>query len=136
MKKVIIVLGIVLCLMVLGYTMLLEDRCVIDPTHTTSLKLDSASYNLGRIAVNDTIKRKIGFTNTGTESLLIFEVKTSCGCTVVSWPDQPILPGDSDELVLIYSEQYPQRFHKSINIFANIEQSPFNLSFTGLVIKN
>ena len=38
------------------------------------------------------------FTNTGSEDLVISNAKGSCGCTVPSWPREPIAPGKTGEL--------------------------------------
>ena len=38
------------------------------------------------------------FKNTGKEPLIISNAKGSCGCTVPSWPKEPIMPGKSGEI--------------------------------------
>ena len=42
------------------------------------------------------------FKNTGNEPLIITNAKGSCGCTVPSWPKEPIAPGKSGEIKVVF----------------------------------
>jgi len=42
------------------------------------------------------------FTNTGSEPLIISNAKGSCGCTVPEWPKEPIAPGKSGEIKVVF----------------------------------
>ena len=46
--------------------------------------------------------RKFVFTNNGTEPLVIKNAKGSCGCTVPTWPKDPIAPGATSEIGVKY----------------------------------
>lgn len=43
------------------------------------------------------------FTNTGNEPLIINNVRSSCGCTIPSKPDAPILPGKQGKIDVQYN---------------------------------
>ncbi len=47
--------------------------------------------------------RTFEFTNTGDEPLVITNVRSSCGCTVPSKPEAPIMPGKSDKIEVKYN---------------------------------
>lgn len=47
--------------------------------------------------------RYFEFTNTGDAPLLITNVRSSCGCTVPSYPKTPIAPGNSDKIEIKYN---------------------------------
>src|SRR5690606_30091436 len=47
--------------------------------------------------------RTFEFTNTGDEPLVITNVRPSCGCTVPSKPEAPIMQGKSDKIQVKYN---------------------------------
>jgi hypothetical protein len=59
------------------------------------------------------------FTNTGKEPLIITSAKGSCGCTVPSWPNEPIAPGSSDVIRVKYDTKRLGPFNKSVTIISN-----------------
>ena len=59
------------------------------------------------------------FTNTGKEPLIITNCKGSCGCTVPSWPNEPIAPGASDMIKVKYDTKRIGAFNKSVTITSN-----------------
>jgi hypothetical protein len=58
-------------------------------------------------------------TNTGTEPLVIISAKASCGCTVPSYPKEPIAPGASAVITVKYDTKRPGSINKSIKITSN-----------------
>ena len=46
---------------------------------------------------------ELSFTNTGTKTLVLTDVYTTCGCTTVDWPRDPFLPGKSGTIKLTYN---------------------------------
>ena len=99
----------------------------------TTASVDKQNINLGSLK-RDT-PRECVFTiqNTGNSPLLIQQVATSCGCTVPIWTKRPIQIGQSGEIAVTYDAKYPGRFHKTITVFANVEDSPLQLSIAGEV---
>ena len=47
--------------------------------------------------------RSFEFTNTGTAPLLILDAKSTCGCTVPSFPKEPIPPGGTGKIDVKYN---------------------------------
>ena len=64
------------------------------------------------------------FTNTGTEPLIISNAKGSCGCTVPSWPREPIAPGATGELKVKYDTKRIGMINKSVTIQSNAVSNP------------
>ena len=62
--------------------------------------------------------------NTGTEALIISNAKGSCGCTVPSWPKEPIAPGATSQLKVKYDTKRPGSINKSVTIFSNAINEP------------
>src|SRR5690554_6416375 len=64
------------------------------------------------------------FTNTGNEPLVISNAKGSCGCTVPSWPREPIAPGQKATIKVKYATDRVGKFTKSITIQSNAASEP------------
>ena len=64
------------------------------------------------------------FKNTGNAPLIISDVKKSCGCTVPSWPKEPILPGETGEIKVTYDTKRPGAINKNITIVSNATNEP------------
>jgi len=81
------------------------------------LKSDTADY--GTVTKGqDSGVRVFEFTNTGDAPLIIKEVKSTCGCTVPSWPKEPIAPGKSGKIEVKYNMN-PGPIRKTITIQSN-----------------
>ena len=59
------------------------------------------------------------FTNTGDEPLIISNAKGSCGCTVPSWPKEPIGPGESNSIKVKYDTKRVGPINKSVTLTMN-----------------
>lgn len=64
----------------------------------TAIVIDSSFYDFGSVKQGTLVKRTFRFTNTGADSLIITDVKVTCGCTVPDWPKQPVPPGGKGEI--------------------------------------
>ncbi len=84
-------------------------------TFTESVK------NLGVMTEGDTKKLVYSFTNTGSAPLVI-ELATTCKCTDITWPTEPIPPGGSGEILAVFdSSGFDGEVKKSIDIIANTD---------------
>lgn len=88
------------------------------------------------------------FKNTGREPLVISNAKGSCGCTVPSWPKEPIKPGESSTIKVTYDTKRLGAFTKTVTITSNaktgqkiitikgkIEAAPIEETFPGKIDK-
>ena len=75
--------------------------------------------------------KSLSIQNTGSIPLVMNDVTTSCGCTVVDYPKQPILPGKSDTLHISYQAEHPGHFNKTISIYCNTTSSPILIKIKG-----
>src|SRR3954471_7978850 len=66
---------------------------------------------------NGTVEFK--FKNTGKEPLVISNARGSCGCTVPSWPKEPIMPNTSASIKVTYDTQRVGPFTKTVTINSN-----------------
>jgi hypothetical protein len=58
-------------------------------------KFEEENHNFGAIEEGVIAKHDFTFTNTGDAPLIITNASGSCGCTVPSWPKEPIAPGET-----------------------------------------
>jgi uncharacterized protein (DUF58 family) len=64
------------------------------------------------------------FKNTGNAPLIISKATGSCGCTVPSWPKEPIAPGAKGEITVKYDTKRPGPITKSVTITSNAINDP------------
>ena len=64
------------------------------------------------------------FTNTGAAPLIIANAKGSCGCTVPSWPKEPIMPGETSVIKVKYDSKRVGPINKSVTISSNAGNEP------------
>lgn len=88
----------------------------------------------GNIAQNDNGVRTFKFTNRGLAPIVISKVKTTCGCTVPTYPKQAILPGESGTIDIKYATNRVGQFTKSITVISNADNNQKKLRIKGNVI--
>ena len=101
---------------------------------TTSVKFDETSYDWGTIPEGDKMTHIFKFKNTGTNDMIISDAHGSCGCTVPEWPKEPIKPGKSSQIKVIFdSKGKAGDQSKSVTITANTEPTNMVLMIKGKV---
>jgi len=73
------------------------------------------------------------FTNTGKEPLIISNCKGSCGCTVPSWPKEPIKPGATGSIKVSYDTKRVGAFNKTVTITSNAKEANKTITIKGVV---
>lgn len=74
------------------------------------------------------------FENTGTEPLIISEVKVTCDCTKPRWPKHPIMPGKSDTInVTVNTSKMIGWQDRTLEIFSNAKNSQEKIRFKVMV---
>ncbi|RZS97978.1 DUF1573 domain-containing protein [Cecembia calidifontis] len=61
------------------------------------------SIDFGDITQGDRVEHTFVFTNSGDAPLVISNVAVTCGCTAPNWPKQPIAPGATGELKVVFN---------------------------------
>ncbi|WP_343854595.1 DUF1573 domain-containing protein [Algoriphagus jejuensis] len=59
--------------------------------------------NFGDIVQGTKVEHTFVLTNSGTTPLVISNVAATCGCTVPSWPKEPVAPGKSAEIKVTFN---------------------------------
>ena len=92
------------------------------------------TFDYGQIEEDSDGIYKIEFKNLGKDAIIINRVRTSCGCTVPSWPRKPIEPNASSEIEVKYNTALTGSFMKSIYVYSSAVNSPVKLIVKGKVI--
>ncbi len=93
-------------------------------------------YDFGTITAGDKVNHTFAFTNNGENPLIISNAKGSCGCTVPSFPKEPIPPGGSGEIFVEFNSAGKvgsQR--KSVTITANTNPANTQVFIKSNVLK-
>lgn len=89
---------------------------------STSLKFEDTTFDFGEIKQDSENKKVFTFTNTGSEPLIIENAKGSCGCTVPNYPKEPVAPGETGEIEVVYKPGKQKNAQsKTITITANTQ---------------
>ncbi len=83
------------------------------------MQFESTEVDYGEIEQHSDPYRFFAFTNAGTEPLVIQAAKGSCGCTVPTYPKEPILPGESAEIKVRYDTKRIGNFTKTVTLTTN-----------------
>lgn len=97
----------------------------------TYVHIGRTTISLGRFNWQEEQKAQFMIHNVGKQPLVINDVTTSCGCTSVDYPKQPVRPGDSISLQVAYKADHPEHFDKTITVYCNTNPSLIQLKITG-----
>jgi hypothetical protein len=82
------------------------------------------THDYGNVKFGGNGECKFEFTNTGNAPLIISDAKGSCGCTVPTWPKEPIAPGAKGTITVKYDTKRPGPIAKSVTITSNATNEP------------
>lgn len=83
------------------------------------MTFEKETVDYGTIQQSADPNRVFKFTNQGNEPLVITSAKGSCGCTVPTYPQEPILPGQTAEIKVRYDTKRIGKFTKTVTITTN-----------------
>lgn len=109
----------------------LANPSAVPTSPSTTIAFSESDFKFGKIKKGDKVEHVYEVTNTGTNPLVISEVKPACGCTVPDYTKDPILPGQKGKITLKFdSSSFDGMVNKQAEVFANVEKSPIVLSFS------
>lgn len=95
MKKLGLIFGVVM--------MLFSVQAFAQAENTAEITFKEKSVDFGDIKQGDKVSHTFELTNTGKVPLVISNVAATCGCTVPSWPKDPIAPGAKAEIQVSFN---------------------------------
>ena len=104
-------------------------------TDSTTVQLIDSAYNFGNVTDGDKVEYSYRFRNTGKNSLIVSSAVASCGCTVPEKPEEPIKPGETGFLKVVFnSTGRVGPVHKTITVTSNAYPKFPELELTGQVV--
>lgn len=97
----------------------------------TTIAFKAMEHDFGTIKQDSENKHVFTFTNTGSNPLIIQSAKGSCGCTVPKYPQEPVPPGGTGEIEVVYKPgKQKGNQSKTVTLVANTqpEQTILNIS--------
>ena len=98
-----------------------------------TIGFDQTEFNFGKLQFKKEAECSFKFYNTGTNPLIIYDVKISCGCTAADWTKKPVKSGNSGEITIKYDSAFPGMFNKVVTVYFNGQGSPVILKIKGQV---
>lgn len=88
------------------------------------MMVEKETIDYGTIEQGAEGKREFVLVNNGTEPLIISNAVGSCGCTVPTFPKEPIAPGAKAVIGVKYDTNRVGPFQKSVTVTTNIKDNP------------
>ena len=96
---------------------------------------EKSEIDFGEIIQGEKVSHTFSFTNTGNIPLVISDVSATCGCTVPTWPKEPVLPGEKGEISVVFDSNGKNGSQmKQVTVLTNAVPSTKVLKLKGEVI--
>ncbi|TAE76036.1 MAG: DUF1573 domain-containing protein [Bacteroidetes bacterium] len=97
------------------------------------------TYNFGKIRKGEKVTTSFYYKNTGTKSINILQVQTSCGCTITEWSKKIIEVGKTGEISVTFDSNEKEDIigqqNKVILVISNATNKEEKLTLQGEVEK-
>ena len=104
-------------------------------TDSTTVQMIDSTYNFGKVTDGEKVEYSYRFRNTGKNALIVSSAVASCGCTVPEKPEEPVKPGETGFLKVVFnSKGRVGEVHKEITVTSNAYPKFPVLKLTGQVI--
>ncbi|MCS6928258.1 MAG: DUF1573 domain-containing protein [Saprospiraceae bacterium] len=108
-----------------------------DPTlNAGKVKWIPMQIETGDVLQGIPVERTIEVRNISDENLILLEVLSGCHCTVAEWTKEPIPPGNSGYIRVVFDAKEEGEFYKVISIRTNFDPETFlALGMVGRVVR-
>jgi hypothetical protein len=106
----------------------------IEASEKSMIEWEQTTSDLGVLTQNVPATAIFTLTNRSDQPLLLKEVKPSCGCTIASYPQEPISPGETAKIKTTYNAKKVGNFQKTIKVHTNLNDTVIPLTLKGTVI--
>lgn len=98
------------------------------------IEFDREVHDFGSVEEGFVVETSFKVTNKGKSDLVITDAKATCGCTVPTWPKDPIKPGDSAEIQVKFNTAgKPNKQSKTVTLSTNTAKGQEQVKITGMV---
>jgi hypothetical protein len=110
-----------------------ESMPVKDNPNAPEISFENDIHDYGTIKQGADGTCEFKFKNTGKEPLVISNARGSCGCTVPTWPKEPVMKGQTAIVKVHYDTKRTGAFTKTVTIESNAKTNPKVITIKGLV---
>lgn len=79
---------------------------------TTTIAYTDTLFDFGNVSSGDTVFHKFSFRNSGNNPMVIKDASSMCGCTIPTWSNAQIAPGDTGSITVAFSKKGDYGPHK------------------------
>ncbi|WP_116124271.1 DUF1573 domain-containing protein [Lewinella sp. IMCC34183] len=108
-----------------------------DSTDVARMSFEAPEYLFGEVPEGTLVTHEFTFTNTGSVPLMITDARSTCGCTVPSYPERPIPPGGTGTVRVEFNTAHKYgRQRKPVTLTANTYPSMTTVYVDGTVLND
>ncbi len=133
MKKIFAIAAMMMMVTIYGCTQTTaknEGEKILGP----AISFDELEHDYGTIEQNGNGVYNFVFENSGTQPLVLTNVRSTCGCTVPQYPKEPVKPGKTATIEVKYDTRRIGPFSKSVIVYSNATDTPVVLRIKGKVV--
>ncbi len=99
------------------------------------MTFETETHDFGKIMEGEKISYSFKFKNTGEANLIISDARGSCGCTVPTYPKEPVEPGKDGLIEVTFnSEGKSGKQNKTVTLITNGIPNTKVITITGEVL--
>jgi len=110
-----------------------QDEKKVDNPNAPEITFENDVHDYGTIKAGADGSCEFKFKNTGKEPLIISAAKGSCGCTVPTYPKEPIMATQTGVIKVHYDTKRIGAFTKTVTINSNARSDTKVITIKGVV---
>jgi len=115
------------------YIILLLAFPVLMQTNPGVEWLTPIEHDFGDVMQRQPVEYLFEFKNTSGDTMLIDNVRTTCGCTTPDWTYEPIAPDSTSQIRVVYDAKKKGYFKKKIKVYFSNQRKKTILRIKGYV---
>lgn len=104
--------------------------------NVSEITFEKTVHNFGSLIKNSAGSTEFVFKNTGKGPLILSNVTASCDCATPQWPKEPIMPGKTATIKVVYDTKKIGVFNKTVTVISNAISNKVDLTIQGEVYEN
>ena len=111
-----------------------EEKPPEKPAGKPEISFLATTHDFGTLEQGEKVAHTFRFVNTGDGKLLITNALASCGCTVPKYTMEPIAPGDTGRVEVVFNTgHFVGNQFKSLKVFTNAPKGDQKLTFKAFI---
>jgi hypothetical protein len=105
------------------------------PASAQEFTPEKSVVDVEKVAFKQPVTVRFKLWNKGNKPLQIADVRTNCGCTVVSYPRKPVQAGHACNVMATYDAKQMGHFEKTLGVYVQGNDKPLMLRLKGIVVE-